>query len=165
MGAITSFFGVRAGEYENLAFSAADASTATVLIWGICAVIILASLYAFYVQKVPGRVARSLLCQGAKDAESAKTAAELGIAPRSLATWELTHGTALRRIVHEVQENGNEPRYFIPEELRYRAEVRYDKKGNELVGLLITVVLSIGLAVLLVNLLPIVLTLVDGTMK
>lgn len=164
MGAVAAFFSVRAGEYEKLAFSAADASTATVLIWSVCAVIILASLYAFYVQKVPGRVARTLLRQGAKDAESAKTAAELGIAPRSLAAWELTRGTALRRIVQEATGVA-EPRYFIPEELRYRAEVRYDKKGNELVGLLLAIVLSIGLAILLVNLLPIVLALIDGVMK
>lgn len=163
MGAITSFFSVRGGEYENLAFSATDASTATVLIWGVCAVIILASLYAYYVQKVPGRVARTLLSLGAKDAESAKTASELGIAQRSLAMWELTRGTALRRIVQETDEE--DPRYFIPEELCYRAEVRYDKKGNELVGLLLSVALSVGFAILLVNLLPIVLRLIDGAMK
>ncbi len=163
MGAIASFFSVRVGEYENISFSAANASTATVLIWGICLAIILASLYAFYVQKVPGRVARTLLHLEAKDAESAKTAKELGVAPRSLAMRELTRGTALRRIVQETE--GDEPRYFISEDLRYRAEVRYDKKGNELRGLLLAVLLSIGLALLLVNLLPVVLGLIDGAMK
>ncbi len=163
MGAVASFFSVKAGEYEKLSFSAADASTATVLIWGICIAIILASLYAFYVQKVPGRVARTLLRLEAKDEDSAKTAKELGIAPRSLAMQELTRGTALRHIVREVE--GDEPRYFIPEDLRYRAQVRYDKKGNELCGLLLATLLSIGLALLLVNLLPLVLRLIDGAMK
>ena len=163
MNAILSVFSVATREYEKISFSAADASTATVLIWGICLVIILSSLYAFYVQKVPGRVARTLLRLDAKDADSAKTAAELGIKQHALAMLALTRSTALRRIVQATDEE--EPRYFIPEELRYRAEVRYDKKGNGLFGLLMAIVLSVALALLLINLLPMVLGLIDGTMK
>lgn len=163
MGAIASLFSVSTREYEAISFTAADASTATVLIWGFCVMAILVSLYAYYVQKVPGRVARTLLLAEAKDAESAKTAAELGIAPRTLAMLELTRGATLHGIVRETEED--EPRYFIPEDLRYRAEVRYNKKGNGLRGLLLSILLSVVLAVLLVNLLPLVLALIDGAMK
>jgi hypothetical protein len=119
MGAILSFFSVSAREYKNISFSVDDANTATTLIWGVCLVIVFASLYAFYVQKVPGRVARTLLKLEARDPESGKTAAELGIKPRSLAMFEITRGTALRRIVHAMEDTA--PRYFIPDELRYRA--------------------------------------------
>ncbi len=163
MTAIVSFFSVTPREYEKISFSPTDASTATVLIWGICLVSVLASLYAFYVQKVPGRVARTLLRCEAEDADSAKTAEELGIGSSSLAMLELTRGTALRRIVHTT--DASTPRYFIPAELRYRAEVRYDKKGNGFLGLLFAVLLSIGLALLLINLLPMVLGIIDGAIK
>ena len=163
MNAIVSFFNVTPGKYGKISLSAADASMATGLIWGVCLVIILASLYAFYVQKVPGRVVRALLRAEAKDEESAKTVSELGIAPRSLAMLELKNSKALRRIVQQTSED--EPRYFIPDALRYRAQVRYDKEGNELRGLILATILSFVLAILLVNLLPTLLGLIGGTMK
>ena len=163
MNAVASFFNVTPGKYGKISLSAADASMATGLIWGVCLVIILASLYAFYVQKVPGRVVKALLRAEAKDEESAKTANELGIAPRSLAMLELKNSRALRRIVQQTSED--EPRYFIPDALRYRAQVRYDKEGNELRGLILAMILSIALSILLVNLMPVLLGLIGGTMK
>ena len=45
-------------------------------------------------------------------------------------------------------------RYYIPEELRYRAEFRYSKKGTSVGFFLLTVVLCFAGAALLCSLLP-----------
>ena len=56
-------------------------------------------------------------------------------------------------------------RYYIPEELKYRAEIRYESKGNGLFGLIFTVVVTAGLGILLIKLLPVILILFDNVMN
>lgn len=163
MTRLGSFFTVAVREYEKISFTAENAKTATVLIYMLGLGIILASLCAFYQQRVPGRVVRALLRASALDEASAKTAEEIGVRRGSLAMFELRHGTVLRRMVQVTNEET--PRYYIPEALKYRAEIRFDKKGNELPGLLITVLLSLGVALLLVNALPMVLSIIDNLLK
>ena len=157
----SSLFGVAVKEYEKLNFTEADAATATLVIYGVCLGVILAALYTFYYQKVPGSVVRALLRAEAFSAETARTAAELGLAP--LALRELTRGKTLRRVVHRAE--GEDTRYYIPEQDKYRAEIRFDKKGNGLVGLILTAALSLVLAVVLVKLFPVILNMIDGFMK
>ena len=55
-----------------------------------------------------------------------------------------------------------EERLYIPEELKYRAELRFDKKGNGVAGLVLTAVLTVALAILLIKLMPDILQLVDN---
>ena len=163
MGFSSSFFSVAQREYEKLNFTAESAKTATVLIYMVALGIILASLCAFYQQRVPGRVVRALLRANAHTEESAKTAEELGVRRRSLAMLELRRGTVLRQTVRVTEEET--PRYYIPEDLKYRAEIRFDKKGNELPGLIITIILSLAVALLLVKALPLVLGMIDNLLK
>ena len=54
-----------------------------------------------------------------------------------------------------------QPRYFIPEEDKYRADVRFDKEGNGVAGLLITAALTVLVAVLLIRLFPHLLAVID----
>ena len=52
-------------------------------------------------------------------------------------------------------------RFYIPEELKYKAEVRYDKKGTDLAGLIVSVVLLVALGFVVQWLLPELLAFLD----
>ena len=52
-------------------------------------------------------------------------------------------------------------RYYIPQELKYRAEVRFDKQGSGPVGLIVTLALTLLLSIALIRLLPALLGVVD----
>ncbi|MBQ3063446.1 MAG: hypothetical protein IJC99_01405 [Clostridia bacterium] len=186
-----SLFRITIGEYEHISFDAADASLLQIIIWGLCIGAVLASLLMLYHQNVPGKLVRALLRAAAHDTDTAKTLDELGLSGRPLIARELRRGALLQKFIRNaVQEAGktdtatarensdstaqNAPceasapttgvpaRYYIPEELKYRAAVRYDKKGNGLVSLLITVVLSLVMAVLLLKLIPLALSMIDS---
>ncbi|MBE6556016.1 MAG: hypothetical protein E7663_07330 [Ruminococcaceae bacterium] len=53
-------------------------------------------------------------------------------------------------------------RFYIPEALKYRAEVRYEREGNGPLQVVITSVLAIALGVLILRLLPFFLSVIDG---
>jgi hypothetical protein len=158
-------FQLEAREYEHFTLDAATADTLGWFVIALCAGIILAALYSFYIHRVPGEVVRTLLRAEALSQESAQTATELGLAKKPLALRELTRGATLARLITRVDaEEGGEARYFIPEELKYRAEVRFNKKGNGLLGLLFTCALAVVLAALLFALLPWFLGVIDKMM-
>lgn len=170
-----SFFSVHVGELENLNFTAASAKTATMFIWAACIGMLLASLYNFYQRAVPGSVVRALLRAEALSAESAKTAEELGLADKPFALFELTSGVTLRRVVYRTDlaegiAPGKQPctaetRFYLPEESKYRAEIRFSKEGNGVVALILTALLCVGVGIALVKLLPVVLGIIDTVLK
>lgn len=53
-------------------------------------------------------------------------------------------------------------RFYIPEALKYRAEVRYEQRGSGTLPLILTVVACIAIAILLCRFLPALLGLADG---
>ena len=57
-----------------------------------------------------------------------------------------------------------ETRFYIPEELKYRTQVRFEKEGNGTGGLVLTCVCTIALGFLLIKLIPVVLTIIDSIM-
>ncbi len=164
--ALADFFSVAVGEYEHLNFTAASASTATLFIWAACLGIVLASLYHFYQCSVPGGVVRALLRAEALSPERAKTAEELGLASKAFALFELTSGITLRHVVHRVTpaegDTESEEKYYIPEEEKYRAELRFSKEGNGVKGLVLTTVFCVVLAIVLVKVLPFFLGIADS---
>ena len=169
---LASVFSMGAMEYEHFSIDAATARGIGTFVVALCIGILLAALYNFYMRHVPGSVVRTLLRAEALSEESAKTAEELGLSEKPLAMFELTRGSALSHIVRYV---GDEPdaegrrapktadtRYYIPEEAKYRAELRFDKEGNGAAGLVITAVLSVAIAALVIRLLPWFLGVIDG---
>ena len=55
-------------------------------------------------------------------------------------------------------------RFYIPEDKKYRAQVRFEKEGNGVGGLVLTCVCTFALGVLLIKLIPVVLAMVDNFM-
>lgn len=141
-----------------------SAKTLTVLVWCLCAGILLAALYTLYQKYVPGGAVRAILAAEAFSGESAKTAEELGL--HGLRLRELKRNVTLKRMVQRVEKDGEATRYFIPEEDRYRAAVRYEKEGkNPWVTLFLTAVLTFLFALLLLRLLPVFLTVADNLLS
>ena len=173
----------------------ASSGTITFIVIAICAGVILAALYNFYIRRVPGSVVRLLLSRGALSPETALSAEELGLLEKPFALWELLRGSSLRHIVaavpaEETAQNTNEQeadekeadeqktdekeadegnqsaaateesawnsktRFYIPADKKYRAQLRFEEKGNGVVGLAITCALTVVLGILLVKLIP-----------
>ena len=165
-----SLFTPEVRQFEHFNFNAAAAKNAGLIVMAVWLGVVLAALYNFYMRHVPGSAVRALLAAGALSPESAKTAEELQLS--RLARRELIFGSVLSRIVRYV---GDEPaedgtcaprdataRYYIPEEQKYRAEIRFESKGNGTVGLILTAVLGFGLALLVIRLLPWFLGVIDN---
>lgn len=161
MSAPLSAFEVAERTYEHFTVSA---QSLTVLVWAFAAGILLAAVYMLYQKTVPGGVVRAVLAGEALSSESAKTAAELGITGW-LARRELRKNVTLKRMIHRVEAEGRETRYFIPEEEKYRAELRYEREGrNPLITFALVAALTFVFALLLLRLLPVFLTLADRMM-
>lgn len=175
---LASIFTIEAREYAHFSFDASARATLQGVILAFCIGILLASLYMLYQKLVPGNIVRAILKAEAHTPESAKTLTELGLDKNPLYRFELRRNTVLRKTVLRVSEQGSdesesetasedtenveqEERFYISEEEKYRAEVRFDKKGNGIAGLVLTAVLTVALAILLIKLTPAVLGMID----
>ncbi|MBQ8357604.1 MAG: hypothetical protein IJX39_07330 [Clostridia bacterium] len=172
---LASFFSIEAREYAHFTFDADARAMVRNIIIGFCIGILIAALYAFYQKSVPGAIVRSLLGAEALSPESAKTLAELGLERNPFIRFELKHNGMLRKVVFRAPSGAEEEqnadtdapdpqadRFYIPEELKYRAELRFEKKGNGVPGLVLTAVLTLALSVLLIRLLPAFLGMIDN---
>ena len=105
---------------------------------------ILAMFVMLIAKRNVGKVARELIKRGANSPETALTLKEMGIKPHGAATPKLRDPRSLlRRSVKAAPENeGDSPdrplrggealtaRYYVPEEERIAAEVRFDAKNT-----------------------------------
>ena len=160
--AAASLFEIGAREYEHIAFDASARATARTVILALAVGIVLAALYNFYLKTVPGGIVRALLAANAHEESSAQTLANLGLAKNPLYRFAAAHDLTLRRLLCKVQqEDEDTPRYYIPKELKYRADVRFEQKGNGVMTLILTAVIAPVLAIVLMRVLPAALTLFD----
>ena len=138
-------------------------------IWALCVGFNIALIITFVVRRTTGAFVSSLFENEAKDEESAKTLDELGCNNRLLRSF-LKDGKPLRRVVTLVSEDdklptvknekGNEvadfgsAKFYIKEENEHRAS-SYKKGKLKAVWLPIFTILSVILAQLVIDLLPI----------
>ena len=183
-----TYFTVSLGTYENFAFTSGANETARALILSLAIGLVCAVAWATYTRGALGKFVRALLKQECLSPESSKTLMELGFFRNATIRRELKRGINLRKLVfcrekeetrvsvgdeageasesapsataHEV--NFLTDHFYIPQDLRYRAEVRFERKASDRFALIGTVVLSIILASLLCRFLPTILQLVDG---
>ena len=186
---LASFFSIEARDYQSFTFDAAARETAVTIILGVCLMMILVSLYALYQKYVPGAIVRAILKAEAHSKETAKTAEELGLQKNPLALLELKLNLSLKKLV--VLANDEEDaaplptpcenasseatdadapeeelaRFYIPEDLKYRADDLFNKKGNTLGALLISTGLVAIFGILLIKLFPTILSIVDNILK
>lgn len=136
------------------------------VIWSVYIGFMLAMLLYYYQKKVVGGFVRDVVRKGALSSENAMTLAELGYQRKFLIRRELSKHGALRKMVWEVDDNYrtgedgilysareksldlNLGRFYISEERRIQAELRYDNKGSDIFALIISAVVFFALAVL-----------------
>lgn len=135
------------------------------IIWAVYIGFMLAMILNYYQKKVIGAFVRSVIKQGAIDADNAKTLEELGYQNKPLIRRELQKYSALRKMVWEVDDNYrtgedgmlycareksldlNLGKFYIPEERRIQAELRYDDKGSDIFALIISAAVLFAIAV------------------
>lgn len=135
------------------------------IIWAIYIGFMLAMILNYYQKKVIGAFVRSVIEQGALTSDSAKTLEELGYHGKPLIRRELAKYSALRKMVWEVDDNYrtgedgtlycarektldlNLGKFYIPEERRIQAQLRYDDKGSDIFALIISAAVLFALAV------------------
>lgn len=112
--------------------------------------IIIAGFVILYQNKVVGSAVRTILKKGANSPETALSIENLGIKKKSLKAYNLRTNTYLRKLVKKTEDN----RFFIPEELRIRAELRYDKKKASVFSVITTVIFVVIVGYLLIEYYP-----------
>ena len=144
-----------------------------------------------FIKRTLGRLVRRLIKSEALSADSAKTLDELGLT-KSRAIRLFINKTTLSKAVRCREEDefygigkleGKEDAYkeylrtpkklrykrdpqkdhfYIPEEQKHRAAVRFDKKGTNPISILILAVVYIVIALIIVKILPALASFADG---
>lgn len=137
------------------------------LVWAIYAGLVLGTLVMYYNKAVLGKGVRAILEQGAIEKDKARTAEELGFAKNPFILHSIEKG-ALSRYIHRTrQEDASDDTlgYYITEEDRIRAELRYSSNGSDLYVVIISIVLLTLVAFLLSRYLPELLSLAKGLIE
>ncbi len=153
-----------------------------VVVWGLFIGFAVASLMAVYNKGLIGGFVKAILSNECFDEASAKTITELGYGTDRFVKSALRTNTVLLRFVSRVDapdENGNPvvpkksrgghdiidfetARFYIPEELKYRAEVRYSRRGTNIISLIVTIIILAAAAFGVLFLVPELLQLLDN---
>ena len=129
--------------------------------------IVAACAVAIYQRRLMGDYIRALIGAGALDREHAKTLAELGYEKRLPVKRALRGAGLFAGTVYEASEevefdredhalpvyresfDAEKARFYIPEPLKYRAEVRFEKKGSHIMALIAGAILFAVIVVLM----------------
>ena len=170
-------------QYENLDLGGSMISV-DMIILAIFIGGVIASFAAVYNKRMLGGFVRALIKAGANTPETAKTIGELGFGEDPFVRSALRGENALRRtvVLAEVARldgadaktaekrgrsnkkekiNFETARFYIPEQRRARAEIRYDNKGTGLVALLFSVLAFAVIAAIVYFILPDLLEMLD----
>ena len=113
---------------------------------------------------------RELLKRECLTPDTAITLSECGFFCNPSIRRELKNGGALAKVTKLAQppENTDAPvdfltaRYYIPEDTKYRAELRFEKEGAGLFHVILITVVAIAAGIALFRVLPSLLGLADG---
>jgi hypothetical protein len=180
------FFTPNVGELEYLSVFNGNGFKWTVLVAYFA--FVLAAALIYYNRTVIGAFPRALVKGECFSQESAKTLDELGFSRNIFVKLSLIFGTTLRRVVRCVEaeewqearkdvkgskvaefllpekrykNNFSTDKFYIPESYKYTAEIRFAKKGNGLLSLVLTAVLGIVAVVLIFKFAPSLLSMID----
>lgn len=178
------YFTVRFDAYENISLEATAGSTARSVILMVALGIIIAAGMTVYTRSHLGKLVRKMLREEITSPERAQTLSQLGCFRSASIRRELSRGVNLRHVVRCCEEEEflagveekrkayeasahDKPfaapkfdmdfttaRFYIPEELKYRAENRYRTKGSGWGAFFGIVAVTIVVAALLCCFLP-----------
>lgn len=117
--------------------------------------LIIGVIVVLFNKQVIGKLVKKLLDDKISTEGTAKTLDELGFGKSRVLKHLLRDGTTLRKVVKTAEANGEGyPRYFIPEDCTYRAEVTYNPDGSSVLTVVISIVMFIALTFIMMTLIP-----------
>ncbi len=182
-----TYWEVDFGSYRNFSLGGYGATLAQI-ITALMIGCILASAVMLYERRYVGGFVRRLLAEEAFDEASAKTLSELGFEKSGALKMSLrSRDSAVRKLVRYTDEEWGDvspigegeknrkttykdsidfdaARFYIPVDLRNRAEVRYESKGTNLRSFLLTVVVCLVGGALIIRFLPVFFHFIDNVM-
>lgn len=142
-------------------------------VWSLTVGFILAGILIIYHKRIIGKLVRKLLAEGANSPEKAKTLRELNLHKNIFIRMSLKSETsALSKLVFEAEDDVKfdekfhvipterkkrdleTARFYIPMEITYRAQIRYEKKNTGILELIFLIVIFVALAVIIVSFFP-----------
>lgn len=150
--------------------------------WALFGGFVLAALLAIYNKRLIGGLVKRMLSEGCLSPERALTVTELGYGTDWFIKNALRTDAALLRLVKRIDaptegeaaptpaktRGGHDvidfstARFYIPEELKYRAEVRYASRGTDFVAFGICVVIFAAAAFAAIFIIPDLIQLIDN---
>ena len=175
MGWFYDFFHPTLEGYVNFDFGSGSMVNIRVMIFGIFIGVFVASLYMVYVKNIVGAFVRKLLAEECLSPDRAKSLSELGFDRNPFVKLAL-RGSLLAstvvRVHHGAEEDSAEgeipaveTRYYIQEEKKYAAEMRFHARGSGLPTLLFVLLVSTMCIFVIFAFLPQILRFVDNTIS
>ena len=132
-----------------------DPRNLTLILSGLFIGVIIASLSAIYRQLFLGGIVRNILSKNATSPETALTLEQLGYKRDNLfIKFALRKKSTFRKTVHAVESTDNDHLYYIPQEIAPREEIRFRKKGNSPIWLLIGAAIFLVVAFVALTVIP-----------
>ncbi len=150
------------------------------IVWSLCAGLSIGAVFSYINNRIIGDYVRSLIRTQIHTPENAKTLAESGFFKNIFVRLALRDGKPLRRLVKcanadempvthvgkdgekQIRMDMTAARFYIPEELRITAELRYEERGNSLMNLILSILLLVALALVVLFVMPELLQLMDN---
>ena len=172
-----TYFSIRFGAYDNFSITEQTASIINKIIPALILGIILATIATVFCRRIVGEFVRTLIKNEALSPEAGLTLLETGAFRSTVIRRELCHSAYLKKVVfcreeqEYLSEKGKDATYkidftrdhfYIPEDLKYRAENRFNPKGSGWLSAVLTVILVPVFVGLLCRFLPNILQLADS---
>ena len=136
----------------------------------------LASFGAVFNKRVHGGFVRKLLCEECLSPDTAKTLPELNCADKLIIRYAVRRSVSLRKVVHCREEEEyakeahdkpfrvlpDEHHFYVPEDMKYTAQIKFEKKGSSWVGAVIYLVILLVALVALLVFMPKILGVLDA---
>lgn len=172
-----TYFSIRFGAYDN--FSVTEQTAGIInkiipaLVWGI----IIAAIITVFGRRTVSTFVKTLIQKEALSPDAGVTLFEAGAFRSTILRHDLCRGAFLRKVVFcreeqaYLNEKGKDATYkidftkdhfYIPEDLKYRAEVRFNSKGSGWLSVVLTVILVPVFVGLLCRFMPNILQLADS---
>lgn len=115
--------------------------------------VIIASFAMLYHQLFLGGIVRRIIEKKAFSEDSALSIEELGYSPKNpFVKLALRKNSTFTKTVHQTDTPA--PKYYIPEEIRMREEIKYRKEGNSIFGILLTILVFLIVAYISLTVIP-----------
>ena len=172
-----NYFSIRFGAYDNFSVTERTANIVNTLIPALIWGIIIAAIATFYSRRIVGEFVRTLCKKEAFSPDAGVTLLDAGLFRSTVIRREICLNAFLRKVVfcREEQEflvekgkdaiykiDFTKDHFYIPEDLKYRAEIRFNQKGSTWVYVVLTVVLVPVVVGLLCRFMPDTLQLIDS---